>query len=309
MDMEYSTIRYEKPLAGVARIVMSRPQVRNAQDITMTYELRDAFDRAVLDSDVSVVILAGDGAHFSAGHDMQGDSGKTPRDFPLVSTWADFEMPGAEGMFAREREIYLDITERWRNLSKPTIAQVQGRCAAGGIMLAWACDFIVAADDASFVDAVVDIGMPGVEFFAHPYELGVRRAKAFLMLGEPLSAKEAYDCGMVYKLCGIDALEDQVLDLARRLASKPSFAIKQIKEAVNASQDEAGRTGTMRTAFALHQLAHSHNREVFGLPVDPRGLPEPLRSRVFERIERELSPERRAAVRVAFGIESAPAEQ
>jgi enoyl-CoA hydratase len=302
----YETLRYETPAPGVSRIVLNRPERRNAQNLQMTFELKHAFDRVVLDPDVRVAILAGDGPHFCAGHDLQGDGGKAPRDFPLVSTWADFEAPAAEGWFAREKEVYLDITERWRNLSKPTIAEVHGRCAAGGLMLAWACDFIVASDDATFVDAVVDLGMPGVEFFAHGYELGVRKAKAFLMLGEPIDAYEALAAGMLHQVTTRAELSSTTLQIARRLASKPPFALKLLKEAINSTQDAAGRIAGMKTAFALHQLAHAHNRELFGLPIDPRGLPEPLRSRVTARAVGSASPERADALRRALGLDESP---
>ncbi len=74
-------------------------------------------------------------------------------------------------------EIYLGMCERWRNLSKPTLALVQGKCIAGGLMLAWACDLIIASDDASFRDPTIDMGVMGAEFFMHPWELGVRQAE------------------------------------------------------------------------------------------------------------------------------------
>ena len=145
----FSTLRYEEPAAGIARIVMNRPEARNAQNLEMTYDLDAAFGRAVQDDRVKAVILAGADPHFSAGHDLrQTADKKLGRDFPIISTWGGFEEPGAHGRFAREQEIYLQATRRWRNLGKPTIAAVQGRCIAGGLMLAWACDLIVASDDA-----------------------------------------------------------------------------------------------------------------------------------------------------------------
>lgn len=79
-------------------------------------------------------------------------------------------------MMAREEEIYLGMCRRWRNLPKPAIAPVQGKCIAGGLMLAGVCDLIVASDDAQFQDPVVQMGVCGVEYFAHPWELGARKA-------------------------------------------------------------------------------------------------------------------------------------
>ena len=129
--------------------------MRNAQDLQMTYDLNSAFDRAAADDGIKVIVLAGADPHFCAGHDLSGDSDKTWEDFPQVTTWGSFRPPGAEGRFARESEIYLGMTERWRNLPKPTIAAVQGKCIAGGLMLAWACDIIIASDDAESRDPVV----------------------------------------------------------------------------------------------------------------------------------------------------------
>jgi enoyl-CoA hydratase len=170
-------IRYETPAPHVARLVMARPEAHNVQGLQMTYELNAAFDRAAQDDDIKVIILAGDGRNFSAGHDLSGDGGKTWRDFKTVGTWAGFDADGGEARYGREMEIYLEMCERWRSLSKPTIAQVQGKCIAGGLMLAWVCDLIIASEDASFKDPVIDFGICGVEFFNHPWELGIRKAK------------------------------------------------------------------------------------------------------------------------------------
>src|SRR5262245_26334563 len=125
---DLATVLYDSPAPHVARITMHRPKQRNAQDLQLTYDLNTAFDRAAQDDTIKVIILAGSDPHFSAGHDLAGDSGKTWRDFPVVGTWCGFDCAGAEGRFAREKEIYIGMTERWRNVSKPTIAAVQGKC-------------------------------------------------------------------------------------------------------------------------------------------------------------------------------------
>src|SRR5690606_28662388 len=125
-----------------------------------------ALDRAVQDDAVKIVILAGKDPHFSAGHDLKR-AGKSEigSDFDPIGHWGGVAEPGAHGRYAREHEIYLNLTRRWRNLAKPTIAQVQGSCIAGGLMLAWACDLIVASDDAKFSDPTVFFGNIGVEWF------------------------------------------------------------------------------------------------------------------------------------------------
>jgi enoyl-CoA hydratase len=282
----WEQVRYEQPATQIARIVMARPEARNAQALQMTYELAAAFDRAAHDDAVKVIILAGDGPHFSAGHDMGGDAGKTWRDFPTIGVWAGFDAPGMEGRFGREKEIYLELCERWRNLPKPTIAAVQGVCVAGGLMLAWACDLIVAAEDARFKDPTLEFGVCGAEFFMHPWELGVRKAKEWLFTADWLSAEEARERGMVNRVVPGERLSAEVMDLAERVARKPSFALKTTKEVLNQVQDGMGRRNSMLHSFALHHLCHAHNELVHGALVDPNGVPEATREKFMERIAR-----------------------
>jgi enoyl-CoA hydratase len=270
----YDTILYETPAPGIARIVLNRPHARNAQDLQMTYDLNNAFDRASQDNEIKVIILCGAGPHFSAGHDLRGDRGKRlQEDFAVVGTWAGFESAGAHGRFGRENEIYLDMARRWQNLSKPTIAQVHGKCIAGGLMLAWACDLIVASKDAQFSDPVVTMGVCGVELFVHPYELGHRKAKEFLFTAESWSAAEAFRLGMVNHVVEPEELESFTLTLAQKIAAKPLFALQLAKKAVNQAQTAMGQQQVLDYAFGLHQLCHSHNEKEFGIPIDPSGIP------------------------------------
>ncbi len=267
-------ILYETPAPHVARIVLNRPESRNAQDTSLLYALNDAFDQAARDGDVKVIILAAAGPHFSSGHDLRegGTIAEQMAPFDPVGTWCGFGCAGAEGRMAREKEVYLGLSERWRNIPKPTIAQVQGKCIAGGLMLAWPCDLIVAADDAAFCDNTVGMGVAGVEYFAHPWEMGPRKAKELLFTADWLGAEEARALGMVNQVVPSAQLSEYTLALAIRIAAKPMFALRMAKEAVNAAEDAQGRVGAMQTAFALHQLAHSHNMQVHGMPVDPGGL-------------------------------------
>ena len=271
------TVRYELPEAGVARIVLDRPEARNAQDKRMTYALNDAFDRAAHDDGVKVIVLAGEGPHFSAGHDLRDRAAMA--DVEPVSTWGGYDLPGAEGMMATEEEIYLQMCWRWRNLPKPTIASVHGKTIAGGLMLVWVCDLVVAADDATFVDPTVAMGVNGVELFAHPWELGVRKAKELLFTGDELGAEEAHRLGMVNHVVPRTELDTFTMDLARRIATRPGFALKLAKQSVNQMLDAQGQWSAYQAAFSLHQLAHSHNNQVFGMPVDPSGVPPALQQR------------------------------
>ncbi|MGO4712699.1 enoyl-CoA hydratase [Bradyrhizobium sp. 2TAF24] len=267
---EFTRIRYEAPAPHVARIVLDRVDTRNAQDAQLLYELNDAFDIAAQDDAVKVIILAANGPHFSSGHDLR-DAGQvdTVERFKTVGTWSGFRAEGAEGRVAFEKEAFFGFSERWRNIPKPTIAQVQGKAIAGALLLIWPCDLIVASDDAQFQDNTVAMGVNGVEFFAHPYEFGARKAKEMLFRASWVSAAEAHRLGMVNHVVPRDDLASFTLDLAVDIARKPMFALRLAKESVNAAQDAQGRLSAMATAFAQHQLGHAHNRLRFQTIIDP----------------------------------------
>jgi enoyl-CoA hydratase len=246
---------------GAAFVTMNRPQYRNAQNAKMTQALDDAFTRAVRDDAVKVIVLAGAGEHFSAGHDIGTPERDIQRTFPRVATtwWEHEDKAGAENIFVREQELYLGMCRRWRELPKPTIAMVQGACIAGGLMLAWVCDLIVAADDAFFSDPVMKMGIPGVEYFAHPFAMNARQAKEFLFLGERMSATEAHRIGMVNRVVPRGRLLEETLAVAARIATMPRFGLALAKKAINQAEDRMGLRDAMDAAFALHQLAHAHN--------------------------------------------------
>jgi enoyl-CoA hydratase len=159
----------------------------------------------------------------------------------------------------RESELYLCMCRRWRDLPKPTIAMVQGACVAGGLMLAWVCDLVVASDDAFFADPVVRMGIPGVEYFAHPFAMPARVAKEMLFLGERMPAERAYQVGMVNRVVPREKLREETLAVAKRMAEMPRFALALAKKAVNQAEDRMGLRDSMDAAFALHHLAHAHN--------------------------------------------------
>ena len=268
--MDDEAILYERPADKVARIVLNRVEARNAQSMRLLYELNDAFDRAAQDDDVSVIVLAANGPHFSSGHDLrETDAPQVVTDHQRVGTWCGFGCDGAAGHMALEKEMYLGLSERWRNLPKPTIAAVQGKVIAGGLMLVWPCDLIVAAEDALFQDNTVAMGVAGAEFFNHPYEVGVRTAKEMLFTSDFFTASDLHRLGMVNHVVATEDLEAFTLRLASRIAEKPLFALRLAKESVNAAQDNQGRVNAMQTSFAYHQLCHSHNQQVHGLPIDP----------------------------------------
>ncbi|MGF6092729.1 enoyl-CoA hydratase [Pseudomonas sp. 18173] len=250
---------------AVALVTMNRPEYHNAQNSQMTYALDAAFRRACDDDEVKVIVLRGAGKHFSAGHDIGTPGRDVDKSFDRASLWYDHvNKPGGEFLYAREQEVYLGMCRRWREMPKPTIAMVQGACIAGGLMLAWVCDLIVASEDAYFADPVVRMGIPGVEYFAHVHELNPRIAKEFLFLGERMPAPRAYQMGMLNRVVARDELEQQTLDIAGRIAQMPRLGLQLSKQAVNNAEDLMGKRATMDMVFGLHHFAHAHNELVSG---------------------------------------------
>jgi enoyl-CoA hydratase len=248
----------------VAVVTMNRPRYRNAQNSAMTYGLDAAFSRAAAADDVRVIVLTGAGDHFSAGHDIGTPGRDIDVSFPRVASlwWDHVGQPGAESRFARECEVYLGMCRRWRELPKPVIAAVRGACIGGGLMLAWICDLIVAADDAFFCDPVVRMGIPGVEYFAHPWVMGPRFATEFLFTGDRIPAERAAALGMVNRVVPAADLLAEVMATAERIASMPRMGLALAKRAVNQAEDAMGQRDGIDAAFGLHQLAHAHNAEV-----------------------------------------------
>ncbi|MEU3895126.1 enoyl-CoA hydratase [Streptomyces sp. NPDC045251] len=255
-------VRYEKQ-GPVATVTMNRPEYRNAQNSAMTYALDRAFYRAAEDDEVKTVVLAGAGKHFSAGHDIgtPGRDAHLPFERRAGLWWDHSDKQGAESRFARESEVYLGMCRRWRELPKPVVASVQGACVAGGLMLAWVCDLIVASEDAFFADPVVRMGIPGVEYFAHPWVMPPRVAKEFLFTGDRMSARRAYEVGMVNRVVPREELPERTRELALRIAEMPRLGLALTKRAVNQAEDLQGLHTGMDSVFGLHHLAHAHNAE------------------------------------------------
>ena len=261
---EHSTDAVTYEVTGsIARIRLNRPEYRNAQNSVMTYALDAAFQRATDDDAVKVIVLSGNGDHFCAGHDI----GTPGRDVDVeyerkaVIHWTHVHKEGGDQRWARESEVYMGMCRRWREVPKPVIAMVHGACIAGGLMLAWSCDFIVASDDAFFSDPVVRMGIPGVEYFAHPWVMNPRAAKEFLFTGDRFSATRALDLGMVNQVVPRADLESTVVAMAERISAMPRFGLALTKKAVNQAEDLQGMRAGMDSVFGLHHFAHAHNAE------------------------------------------------
>ncbi|WKN60264.1 enoyl-CoA hydratase [Rhodococcus opacus] len=261
---DYNWLLYETIDEGtIATITLNRPKHRNAQSRGLLVELGDAFERAEADDTVRLVILRGAGSMFSAGHDL-GSSVRQAEEAPGPDQHPSYQMhggthEGVEKTWRQEWHYFFNNTRRWRDLRKVTIASVHGPVYAAGLMLMWACDLIVADETAEFADVVGSrLGMCGVEYFAHPWELGPRRAKELLLTGDSLSADEAHRIGMVSKIFPADQLQDKTVEFARRIAQLPSFTSLMIKEAVNQAQDNQGFFNSLQAAFTMHELNHAH---------------------------------------------------
>lgn len=249
----------------IARIQLNRPKSRNAQSRELLIELNDAMLAAEADDAVRVVILGGAGPMFSSGHDISPREGAAlwGSDRHQSARENGGDRPAAEGRMLQEWHYFFQNTLRWRNLRKITIAQVHGPVFAAGLMLAWSCDLIVAAENTSFADVVgTRLGMCGVEYFAHPWEFGPRKAKELMLTGDSLTAQMAYELGMVSRVFSDDDFREQAVEFARRIARLPTVAALLIKEAVNQAQDNMGFYNSLQASFTLHQLNHSHWAEL-----------------------------------------------
>ena len=229
---------------GVLRVTMNRPDVLNSCNREMVRELRDAFEAAGRQTEVRAVLLTGEGRAFCAGQDLA--EAVPPNGAPA---------PEIGGIVAG----YNELIRAMRRLEKPVVGAVNGVAAGAGANIALACDIVIAADTASFLQAFVKIGLipdNGGTFFL-PRLVGMARAASHMMLGEKLTAQQALDWGMIYRMVPHAALHDAATALAADLASQPTRGLGLIKRALNASlandldaqldleaqlQSEAGRT-------------------------------------------------------------------
>jgi enoyl-CoA hydratase len=241
----FGTIRYEVD-GPVATITLNRPEAANAQSSQLLDEVDAAFTLADEDDEVRVVVLAGEGKHFSAGHDLKellsdGDRWAQMRDTP-------------EGKLRHEQVMYFDRCVRIRDFRKPTIAAVQGACSAAGLMLACMCDLIVAADDARFSNPVLRMTGVGVELLVEPWELGPRKAKEFLLCAETLSAEQAERFGLVNQVVPRAELATAARAMADKVALVPPITAQAVKGTINHMLDGQGQRESWRYHFMVHQF-------------------------------------------------------
>lgn len=236
--MAYEQIIYEP--GPVARIILDRPEYRNAQSRVLLEEMDAAFNEAADDRDVRVIVLSGNGTSFSAGHDLG-----SPAEI------ADRELRGyaEEGpaRYDRSRRLFLDYTLRWRNVLKPTIAMVHGYCIFGGWMIASAMDLVFASEETKLLPT-------NFQYFSVPWDLGVRKTKEILYENRFMTAAEAHALGFVSRVYPLADLERETLAYAGRVAENDLVELEMIKLSVNDMQDGMGFTNAVNNAFNVHAL-------------------------------------------------------
>jgi enoyl-CoA hydratase len=225
--MQFTEIAYEVH-GRVAQVRLNRPEYRNPIGRITIEELSRAFDAACADDGVRAIVLCAAGSDFSGGHDI-GTPAKVADDaarpFP----------PGPRGGFERSWTLYMEHGLRWRNLPKPTIAAIQGRCIWGGWMVATTMDVLFASDDALFLGS-------HFQYFSVPWDVGIRKAKEILFEPRFIDAAEAQELGFVNRVLPRDELLAEAMAYAARVAENDTFALRMTKLNINQAQDLMGYT-------------------------------------------------------------------
>jgi 2-(1,2-epoxy-1,2-dihydrophenyl)acetyl-CoA isomerase len=221
--MELQTVKYELK-DNVATITMNRPDALNALSAQLTADLDAAFRQTILDG-ARAAILTGSGRAFCSGGDLR----------EMQSMW---EKEGRIEAFLEEPlGILHGVIRLIRELPLPVVAAVNGVCAGAGVNFALACDIVIAAEDASFREAFVRIGLSpdcGGTFFL-PRAIGEKLAAELLMTGDAVSAERALRIGMVNHVVQPQLLEIEAFKMAAKLAAGPTGAIARVKQMMNAS--------------------------------------------------------------------------
>ena len=209
---------------GVATITLNRPDKLNAFNEAMHAELGQALDRIEADGAVRAVLLTGAGRAFSAGQDLgdrvMGEGVAAP---PDLGDTLD--------------RLYNPLVRRLRRLERPVIAAVNGVAAGAGANLALACDLVLAARSAKFIQAFCRLGLvpDAGGTYVLPRLVGPARAMGLALLGEPLPAEQAVAWGLIWRVVDDDRLQAEATTLARQLATQPTKGLGLIKRALNAS--------------------------------------------------------------------------
>ncbi len=246
--MGYQQITYERR-GPVGHVTLNRPESYNALSRLLRDELDQAFDEAVADDEVRVIVLAGAGKHFSAGHDIS----------PEVVEAVRKRAPSQHDIVRDSWRYNVENSLRWRDLPKPTIASVQGYCILGGWIVAAAMDLIVASDDALF--------LPGLlQEFSVPWDVGPRKAKELVFRSRFMTADEARDVGFVTRVVPRAELDEATLELANSIAESDPLLLRLAKQAINDAEDAMGYRTSIRAAHNAHLVTR-----LAGMMMPPEG--------------------------------------
>ena len=239
-------IRYEV-IDRVAHVTVDRPEYRNAQSRLLLEELDEAFMGAAQDPEVNVICLFGAGDHFSAGHDLG-----TPEELAdrAERPWD----PGIRGWYDRTWEQFYANTKRWREISKPTVAAVQGYCIFGGWMIASAMDVIFASTNAMFLGS-------HFQYFCMPWDLHPRKVKELLFESRFIDADEACELGLVNRVLPVADLVAYTTEWAQGVAKNDPFQLRMMKMAVNHAEETQGFTAHTQAAHSMYVLARMGEKD------------------------------------------------
>jgi len=244
------TVRYEVD-EKVAIISLNRPDKHNAQNLELLEALDACWSRAAQDDSVNVIVVRANGRNFSAGHDVSGSACEEQ-----VNSFS-YATEGITNQYLWEQRTYFEFARRWRNNPKPSIAAVQGACVAAGLMLCWPCDLIIAADNAWFSDPTIMMGIAGVEYHGHTWELGARKAKQLLFTAGRITAAQAEKYGMVNEVVPLNELDSYTLNLAKDISKHNRFSLMMAKRVVNQTLDTMGQSAALQAGFDIHQFQHA----------------------------------------------------
>jgi 2-(1,2-epoxy-1,2-dihydrophenyl)acetyl-CoA isomerase len=229
---------------SVAKIILNRPEKFNSFNREMALQMQDALDKAAADKSIRAVYITGEGKAFCAGQDL-----------------SEAIDPSGPGIRKIVDEHYNPVIRKIRNLEKPVVCGVNGVAAGAGANIALACDVVIAASSASFLQAFSKIGLvpDSSGTFILPRLIGWNRASALMMLGDKVSASDALQMGMIYKVVDDDKLQEIAMSTALTLASMPTKGIALTKKLLNESFQNTLDTQLERERDLQVEAANSYD--------------------------------------------------
>lgn len=246
MRNDYETIAVERVEPHIALLWLDRPQRANAMNTQMGLELRELFMELYVDqADLRCLVVTGRGGKvFCAGGDLKDRDGMT------------------DAQWQHQHAIFEQMVRHMRDCPVPIIGAVNGAAYGGGCEFALSCDFLYAADNARFALTETTLGiMPGACGTINlPHAVGERRAREIIYTGRPFSAAEAAAWGLVNQVCAADALLDETLATARRIAANAPISIRQAKKSMAVSTQVDRNTGYMFELEAYNRMVSTDDR-------------------------------------------------